>query len=477
MDRFFLKKLDRPGHHRLAIPYQINCLTTNIKKIKATINDAIEDAPYLTVISDGWSNKRSESIINYVIATPTPLFYKSTETGANRHTADYIANGIDEVIVEISGDSEKVWAILTDNANNMKAAGRILKSKYPNINIIGCAAHGLNLLFGDIIGLPTFNDIYKKSKDIVKYFKRTQVVSAVFHAKQKSKFGSHATSLKLASATRWNSNLHMFSSLLSGKESLRETVIQEDLGIIERIRSLVLNDTFWNKLADIVNLLKPIAKNTTKIEGDEAVISDVPQTLRDIYSELDVLLPYSSIPINERPKVLDFVMKRKQMICQNVHYAANLLDPRYRGANLLPDELNEALDYISELANAKFDTAVILGNLAEYRAREGIWSKSSIWDSSNHVHPRTWWKGLLKEQPLHELAVPLFSIPPSSAAAERIWSAFGNTHTSLRNRLSNDRVEKLVTIRSNLVLKVNKDKKLTVMNQNDSDDTDYSDSE
>lgn len=41
----------------------------------------------------------------------------------------------------------------------------------------------------------------------------------------------------------------------------------------------------------------------------------------------------------------------------------------------------------------------------------------------------------------------ILQIPPSSAASESNWSLFGNTHTKVRNRLTNVRVEKLVAIR------------------------------
>lgn len=86
----------------------------------------------------------------------------------------------------------------------------------------------------------------------------------------------------------------------------------------------------------------------------------------------------------------------------------------------------------------------------------------------------------MKKQPLQHIADPLLSIPPSSAASERIWSAFGKTHTALRNRLSNERIEKLVTIRSNLVLNNSnkkKHKRASININNSDDDTDYSDSE
>lgn len=46
----------------------------------------------------------------------------------------------------------------------------------------------------------------------------------------------------------------------------------------------------------------------------------------------------------------------------------------------------------------------------------------------------------------------ILQIPPSSATSEYNWSLFGNTHTKVRNRLTNVRVEKLVSIRANLRL-------------------------
>ena len=45
----------------------------------------------------------------------------------------------------------------------------------------------------------------------------------------------------------------------------------------------------------------------------------------------------------------------------------------------------------------------------------------------------------------------LSSLPASSASVERVFSTFGYVHTKLRNRLGNDKTEKLV--RCNRMLK------------------------
>lgn len=78
--------------------------------------------------------------------------------------------------------------------------------------------------------------------------------------------------------------------------------------------------------------------------------------------------------------------------------------------------------------------------------------QDGVWKSADHVSKATWWKGLCSSEPVSSIASILSQIPPTSASSERNWSMYGNTHTKLRNRLTNDRVEKLVAIRSNLKL-------------------------
>ncbi|KAK6171875.1 hypothetical protein SNE40_018299 [Patella caerulea] len=93
-----------------------------------------------------------------------------------------------------------------------------------------------------------------------------------------------------------------------------------------------------------------------------------------------------------------------------------------------------------------------MASLAKYRSNDGLWKGESIWASSKYISASTWWKGLCASEAISSIASLILAIPPSSAASERIWSLLGTTHTKVRNRLPNERVEKLVCIRSNLKL-------------------------
>ena len=59
----------------------------------------------------------------------------------------------------------------------------------------------------------------------------------------------------------------------------------------------------------------------------------------------------------------------------------------------------------------------------------------------------TWWMASLGGDTMATLLfICVLSIPTSSAASERCWSVMGNVHSESRNRLTDDRVEKLVYI-------------------------------
>lgn len=68
--------------------------------------------------------------------------------------------------------------------------------------------------------------------------------------------------------------------------------------------------------------------------------------------------------------------------------------------------------------------------------------------------------GKKKYPGLAKIARRVYSICSSSAAAERCWSVYGFIHSKVRNRLTEERAEKLVFIYMNSVLADNTDKEL-----------------
>ena len=125
-------------------------------------------------------------------------------------------------------------------------------------------------------------------------------------------------------------------------------------------------------------------------------------------------------------------------------FLAYLLDPGQRGSKLLPKHFSDLQD-LQEKVGKNF--SIIWAQLLHYRAKSGVFSPSDIWEDAQLVDGVTWWKchGTIAPN-LQQLAITLLSIPTSSAVSERCWSVMGNIHSDSRNRLTDDKVEKLVYI-------------------------------
>ena len=67
---------------------------------------------------------------------------------------------------------------------------------------------------------------------------------------------------------------------------------------------------------------------------------------------------------------------------------------------------------------------------------------------------KVWWNTIGREKfpILFKVASRLFVVPTSSAASERIWSVYDFIHTKRRNRLSTDKVDKLVSLYANAAI-------------------------
>lgn len=128
-----------------------------------------------TLLTDSWNNVRGEIILNFVVATPKPICYSAAETEDHRHTGDYIAGENLKVMEKIGAN--KVFALVTDNESNMKAAWTIVSLR---ILTLGCCANELNLLLSDMLKLVTLQEVCKMSKAVIKYVRNSHVVAAHF---------------------------------------------------------------------------------------------------------------------------------------------------------------------------------------------------------------------------------------------------------------------------------------------------------
>ncbi|KAH9384344.1 hypothetical protein HPB48_026346 [Haemaphysalis longicornis] len=63
-----------PNRHSLAG----TLLDAEYDAATVSMNNSIEKASFMTLVTDGWTNVEGESVINFVLCTPSPLFFKTT---------------------------------------------------------------------------------------------------------------------------------------------------------------------------------------------------------------------------------------------------------------------------------------------------------------------------------------------------------------------------------------------------------------
>lgn len=424
-------------------------------RVKDHTTICIADSDVLGVMCDGWTNIRNESIVNFVIPTPTPIFYKSITTGVDHHTGENIAEHIISVVEEIG--PRKIFGVVTDNAKNMKKAWTIITEKYPHITSYGCVAHGLNLLINDNIKLNSLKEVIIDGKDIVNNIKRGHITNAIFQNKRNEN-NSTSMALSLPVVTRWGSVVAFFKSLLVNKQIVRsmngDEVAEKDLR--PNVKKTISCSNFWKKIENFYKLLNPVAKWITIIEGDRPQLSIVPLIFSELKKSIEETIENNNILKYEEKHIMEALALRKEFCVCKIHKAANVLDPKYLGKSLNSNDQNEAVEFIYQLSklmdNMEINARTVISDFTDFKNKSGPFSKNKeyLWVAAEETEALKWWTVFCNDTELSKVATKILSLPATSSAVERTFSTYKDVHSAKKNRLLNERAAKSVYIKHNL---------------------------
>ena len=156
------------------------------------------------------------------------------------------------------------------------------------------------------------------------------------------------------------------------------------------IKRILLDDVFWERvLLSSLKLLKPIAVPTARIERDNAPLSDVQTLPADAREEICTALPTSLLLQSEETAVLKYIKKHQDFCLKPIHAAAYMLDPKYAGKSILSGaEIKEAYGVITTMSrHLGLDEGKVLGSLAKYTSKQGLWDGDATWQSCQHTVP------------------------------------------------------------------------------------------
>ncbi|XP_065656491.1 uncharacterized protein LOC136081958 [Hydra vulgaris] len=338
-----------------------------------TVKELVGTALSVASLCDGWNNIRNDGIINFVVTVPQPIFWTSIEIGAESHTGEYMANIVKKIICDVG--PMKVLGVCTDNAANMKKAWQLIVTEFPHIYPYGCLAHTLNLIFTDASNLKSIADSQRNCTMVVKGIKNSQILSALLKQHQQKSGQIIQQSLKLPVTTRWASIIHCMESLHNNRLALRGLAIDDEAkSLAKPIQNLLLSEVFWDKVDGFIKLLKPIAIAIAAVEGDKLSLSIIAKTFSDLEKSFQDNILCSPILKNEENAMMEIIAKRRKFHIRNIHLAANLVDPCYKGCHISGDEMIDAIETLHKLG--KMDSSIkecddkILGEIADYRSNE-----------------------------------------------------------------------------------------------------------
>lgn len=436
------------------------------KKLKTVLNET----EGLMLASDGWTNIKGDHIVNFIIKAPShqPFFYKSVDTTGIPQTALAISEEITKVLEEVG--SSKFCSVVVDNANVMQAACKLIEEKYPFISAYGCAAHGANLLIKDIVGLPEYSKTINNGAKIIQFINNHHVAHAKFEEKRKEAGVKHKLSSPVA--TRWYTEYTSAKDLLDAKILLAR-LAHEDFEVLSNINpkaasskalSLMMSSDFCGQLDSLVNVIELPTKIIGKVikmcscnfvessyfilgkfEADNAPLYLVYKYFGEMYKHFS-----SNIVLREKVKRRwDFLSTE----CTGISY---MLTPKFAADGFYID--NDKIDIVTQVNKLVSSRFPGLGDQAQDEMIQFVSKMSSMHGARKEtvfkMDSRSYWNiiGQYEFPTLWLCAKTVNEMICSSAASERVWSIYRFIHSRLRNRLANDKVEKLAFVYVNCAI-------------------------
>nr|XP_009763341.1 PREDICTED: uncharacterized protein LOC104215278 [Nicotiana sylvestris] len=136
-----------PTYHEVRVP----CLKKEVEKTDKIIEE--QKAQWkiygCSIMMDKWTAKNGKMVINVLVNSPRgSVFLESYDASDSSTNSNKMFNLSEKTILKVG--PENVVQVVTDNTSENKKVGNMLKGVFPNICWTPCAAHCINLMFGEI---------------------------------------------------------------------------------------------------------------------------------------------------------------------------------------------------------------------------------------------------------------------------------------------------------------------------------------
>lgn len=396
----------------------------------------IQQDSNLTLTLDGWTDNGMSLYAFVVLTSDRRVYLHSLKNfSAERHTAAFLTEETVKILEEIG--SERVAAIVTDNAANMRKLRQNISEKYPAIFDLRCMPHYINLITQDIVNHSWAKEVVKSSMAIVNYFNN--------HTRQNTMLAKcrsdDVPSLKGYVKTRWFTCGNCIKSILLNEDALLKVVKSAECDITADIRSIVLNRQYWADCETLFKVLSPLMTVIGQLESKNATIADCYHQLLSLAAVINENL---SGPDDFRHHCSAMFARRWTDLNDEIHMLAFFLHPAMHGkgicSSVFPKIAQTAASMWKSQGYSKTSTMRLITQLMKFKNGEKPYDLPFAKD---FMTPTLWWTTMEDAvgSELKTIAIKLLSITPHSAACERTFSVLGWIHSKARNRLQVEKLE------------------------------------
>ncbi|GBG59811.1 hypothetical protein CBR_g54913 [Chara braunii] len=234
-----------------------------------------------TIMSDGWSNIRGQTLCNYLVGTEIGVAYVATDVMHGKKDASALANAWLKRVKSMYIDLSDITTFVTDSAGvNVEAMKVFQKDEsVKHIFWIPCVVHIMDLILEDIGEIDWVTSLIAQTRLVTRFFKRHGYAREVLEAYSKK-------TLLLPAETRFDTNVIMMTRLVKlraeltqvvGDDHWRETVwstikIGKDAA---EVTACIGSPPWWENLRALCKMLEPIMDMLRLVDSDTRHISKI----------------------------------------------------------------------------------------------------------------------------------------------------------------------------------------------------------
>ncbi|GBG65321.1 hypothetical protein CBR_g50358 [Chara braunii] len=392
-----------------------------------------------TIMTDGWTNIRGQTLYNYLVGTEIGVVYVATDVMRDKKDASALANAWLKRVKSMDIQLSDITTFVTDSSGVNVATMKVFQKdeSVKHIFWIPCVTHVMDLVLEDIGKINWVASRIAQARLVTRFFKR--------HGHAREVFEAHSTkTLLLPAETRFDTNVIMMDRLVElraaltdvvGNDRWRETVwstskICKDTA---EVTACIGSPPWWEDLRALCKMLEPIIDMLKLADSDTRQISKILRWYEEMIASC--LSAYRDIDRDQQDAIVEVFIRRRTMFKTPAHTAVMLLDPEFRDATLCDDAdvqqaLVEALVQFSYLEGSPQHREVQRA-VAKLHMREPLFVELTMRRVA-HIfdHPASFWSSKKGKFPHTAVfAGRILHIWTTASPCERAWSRWSFIHS------------------------------------------------